>query len=55
MQEHGVGAGDDWRRLFGAANTTQTRRTGVPAVVDLQMIIGALRMSLHVDLVENLH
>lgn len=53
-QEHFVGAGDDRRRLFGATKASQSRGAIVSSVINLQMIISALQMSLHVDLIKNL-
>lgn len=53
-QEHFVAAGDDGRSLFGAAEAAQAGGARVPPVVDLHVIIGALQVSFHVDLVEHL-
>lgn len=49
-----VAAGGDGRRLLGAAEAAERRSLGVAAVVDLDVVVRALQVSLHVELVEGL-
>lgn len=53
-QKHLVAAGDDRRGFFGATEASESWDAHVSPVVDLQMVVSTLQMSLHVDLVENL-
>lgn len=52
--EHLVGAGHDGRRLLAATEATQTGGFAVAPIVDLDVVVGALQMGLHVDLIEGL-
>lgn len=49
-----VGAGGDGRRLLGATEAAEGRRLCVAPVVNLDVVVRALQVSLHVDLVEGL-
>lgn len=49
-----VAAGGDGRWLLGAAEAAEGRGLGVAAVVNLDVVVRALQVSLHVDLVESL-
>ena len=53
-QEHFVAAGNDGRRLLGAAEAPEARRPDAGAVEDLKVVVGALQVGLHVHFVENL-
>ena len=53
-QEHLVAAGHDRGGFFGATEASESWDAHVSPVVDLQMVVSTLQMSLHVDLVENL-
>lgn len=49
-----VGTGGDGRRLLGATEAAQAGCLPVPPVVDLNVVVRTLQVSLHVDLVEGL-
>lgn len=52
--EQFVVAGRDGRRLLGATEATQGRRFSISPVVNLNVVIRALQVGLHVQLVEGL-
>lgn len=52
--EEFIAAGRDGLRLLCAAEATERLGFAVFAVVDFDVVVGALQMSLHVDLVESL-
>lgn len=49
-----VAAGRDGRRPLGAAEAAQTRRFPISTVVNLDVVVSALEVSLHVKFVEAL-
>ena len=53
-QEDSVATGDDWRWLLGATKAPQGWSTNISPIEDLQVVISALQMSFHVNLIKNL-
>lgn len=54
FEEHPVARGEEGFGLFGPAEAAEHRGFGVPAVVDLEVVVGAFLLRLHVQLREGL-
>lgn len=52
--EHLVGTRHDGRGLLGATEAAQALGFAVPPVIDLNVVVGALQVCLHVELIEGL-